>query len=126
MASVLTCSLNKTLDPTSFFKRSPTGGVSRHPGFCFTWHSMRATSGPSGVPFCKSFKRALHSSVSFHKSFEHLYLYNQSSQFESVYLLGLVYTISDYFSCRIAFLNLKNAPEYECLDEAWKQSSDTI
>ena len=36
--------------------------------------STRGTSVPSGVLFCKSFERVLHSSVPFHKYFEHPYL----------------------------------------------------
>ena len=38
------------------------------------WYSTRGTSVPSGVLFCKSFKSVLHSSVPFHKYFEHPYL----------------------------------------------------
>ena len=40
----------------------------------FVWYSTRGTSVPSGVLFCKSFERVLHSSVPFHKYFEHPYL----------------------------------------------------
>ena len=52
----------------------PMAGVSKHAGVYFVWYSMRGTSIPSGVLFCKSFERVLHSSVPFHKYFEHLYL----------------------------------------------------
>ena len=38
------------------------------------WYSTRGTSVPSGVLFCKSFERVLHSRVRFHKHFEHPYL----------------------------------------------------
>ena len=49
----------------------PIAGVSKHAGVYF---ATRRTSVPSGVLFCKSFERALHSSVLFHKYFEHPYL----------------------------------------------------
>ena len=42
--------------------------------------------------------------------------------------LGLVYTVSDYFSCRIAFLNLvqKTLPSMSVYTKPGKQPSDTI
>ena len=52
----------------------PMAGVSKHAGVYFMWYSTRGTRVPSGVLFCKSFERVLHSSVPFHKYFEHPYL----------------------------------------------------
>ena len=49
-------------------------GVSKHAGVYFMWYLTRGTSVPSGVLFCKSSERVLHSSVPFHKYFEHPYL----------------------------------------------------
>ena len=74
-ASLSIWSLNETLDPTSLFRinfqRSP---VSKNAGVYFVWYSKRGTNIPSGVLFCKSFERVFHSSVAFHKYFEHRYL----------------------------------------------------
>ena len=48
----------------------PMAGISKHAGVYLMWYSTRRTSVPSGVLFCKSFERVLHSSVPFHKYFE--------------------------------------------------------
>ena len=52
----------------------PTASASKHAGVYFVWYSTRGTNVPSGVLFCKSFERVLHSSVPLYKYFEDPYL----------------------------------------------------